>query len=230
MSSILKALKKLEDDNATRWPGEFKIDSEIVRSDNPPCLSPTVLLVTSLMLLAGGSGATFMYMKSDKTPGSSNPKSLSMPRQNPPQVSASDIKTEQLPEALVVVPAKQREIERIDTPKQHQPTMPTVKAPATIFKSVNSIMAAKSADMPLHQTNNSPPHPLPASIKAVPELRVNGIAFQAGGADRVAMINGEPFSNGAVINGATIEEIHENKVRFSYNGELFEIQLGQSNR
>lgn len=230
MSSILKALKKLEDDNTTRWPGEYKIDTEIVRSDNPSRLSPAVLLVTSLLLLAGGSGVTFMYMKKDTAPEFSQPKSLSIPRQNLPHVSASDIKTERLPEALVVVPAKQQKAEKADTPKQRQPSVLTAAAPAAISKPVKSFVAPKPAGMPLTPPQKSTPLPLSAPIKAVPALRVNGIAFQGGGADSVAMINGEPFSSGAVINGAKIEGIHKNKVRFSYNGEVFEILLGQSNQ
>jgi general secretion pathway protein B len=230
MSSILKALKKLEDDTTTRWPGEYKIDTEIVRSDNPPRLSPAVLLVTSLLLLAGGSGVTFMYMKKDTAPEFSQPKSLSTPRQNPPHVSASDIKTERLPEALEVVPAKQQNAEKADTPKQRQPPALTATTPATVSKPVKSFVVSKPAGVPLTAPQKSTPHQLSASTKSVPALRVNGIAFQGGGADSVAMINGEPFSSGAVINGAKIEEIHKNKVRFSYNGEVFEILLGQSNQ
>jgi general secretion pathway protein B len=226
MSSVLKALKKLENDNATRWPGEHKIDAEIVRTVNPPRLSPAVLLVTSLLLLAGGSGVTFLYMKKDAAPESSHPKSLSAPKQNPPHVSASEIKTEQLPEALVVVPAKQQKTEKVAAPKLHQPPMPTVKSPP--HNPAKSVAASKPAVVsPLH-TRTSPPHSLPASTIAVPALRVNGIAFQ--GANSVAMINGEPFSSGAIINGAKIEEIQKDKVRFSYNGEIIEIPLGQSNR
>jgi general secretion pathway protein B len=131
-----------------------------------------------------------------------------------------------------VVPAKQQKAVSVDTTKQYQPSMSAEKAPATVFKPVKPFVSSKSADLhlPPPRAQESPSHPLPASIKAVPALRVNGIAFQGGGADSVAMINGEPFSSGAVINGAKIEEILKNKVRFSCNGELFEILLGQSNR
>lgn len=230
MSSILKALKKLEVDNTTRWPGEYKINTEIVRSDTHSRLSPAVLLVTSVLLLAGGSAATFMYMNKDRTPEPSLPKPVSIQKQNPPHVSSSNIKTERLPEAQAVVPAKQLKAEKADIPRQRQPSVPTVTAPATNSRTVKSFVASKPADVPSPGTKKSTPHPLPAPNKAVPALRVNGIAFQDGGADSVAMINGEPFSSGAVVNGAKIEEIHKNKVRFSYNGEQFEIQLGQSNQ
>lgn len=223
MSSILKALKKLEDDNATRRPAEFNIDAEIVRSGNPPRLSPTLLLITSLLLLAGGSGVTYMYMKNDRTPASSPPKPHLMTRQDYSQFSASDIKSEQLPEAPVVVPAKQQNIAKTNhIPKQRQSS---VIVPVDILKPAKSLVASKPTP-----EKGSLPHPLPAAaIKNVPALRVNGIAFQEGGADSVAMINGEPFSSGAVIDGVKIEEVLKNKVRFSYNGEQFEILMGQSN-
>ena len=61
-------------------------------------------------------------------------------------------------------------------------------------------------------------------------LRVNGIAFQDDGAGTVAMLNGEPLSKGGIIAGVNVDEIYKNRVKFRYNGETFEILLGQSNR
>lgn len=226
MSSILKALKKLEDDKASRRPEELNIDSEILRSDNSPRYSSSGLLLASLLLLAGGSCATYMYMKQDKAPGHAKTESTVMTSQNKSlALSASDIKTEQLPAALVVVPANQQKTARKETPGLHQPTEPT--------KTVFAVAALKSAKSDLTSNAAAPKShlpPLSASVKEVPVLRVNGIAFQDGGADSVAMINGSPATSGSVIDGVKIEVIYKNRVRFSYNGDNFEIQLGQSNR
>jgi type II secretory pathway component PulC len=130
---------------------------------------------------------------------------------------------------VVVVPAKQQKTADLGTSKLHQPPMPFITAPATAPpKSVKPFVASKPADMA--KTSIATPPQISASVKAVPALRVNGIAFQDGGADSVAMINGVPVSSGSVIDGVKIEEIHKSKVIFSHNGERFEIPLGQSNR
>lgn len=236
MSSILKALKKLEDDKASRRPDELKIDREILRTDNFSRFSTTGILFTSLLLLAGGSGVTYMYMKRDKPPELMSQKSTATYRQNKPSVtSAPDIRTEQLPEAVVVVPVSQRKTAKPETPKPetsklNQASTPAMSAPAVAAqKSSRPAVASKPVEQ---EKASSLPHTIPpsASIKTVPALRVNGIAFQDGDVESVAMINGVPVSNGGVIEGVKIEEIHKNRVKFSYNGEKFEIPLGQSNR
>ncbi|MEI6206872.1 MAG: general secretion pathway protein GspB [Desulfuromonadales bacterium] len=225
MSSILKALKKLENDKAARRQDALKIDAEILRPDNSPRLSPAGILVICLLLVAGGSGATYMYMRRDKAPDVTQVGAGAvMSRQNPPPVSAvPDIKTERLP-ADRVVPAAQTKPVKAETPKPGKPPAPASTPPAAIARPVAAPKRAEQSKPPL-----SPP-PLSASVKTVPALRVNGIAFQHGSADSVAMINGVPVSSGSEIEGVKIEEIHKNRVEFSYNGEKFEIQLGQSNR
>lgn len=221
MSSILKALKKLEDDKATRHPGELRIDAEILRTDSHSRFSSSGLLVTSLFLVALGSGATYMYMKRNFIPeqASQNLRTLPLPLQNTSPVSRpSQIIPEQLPPEIVITPAQQHIIPR----GEHQK-----RGSSSSQKTEASVMVPKAA-APLTVT----PSPLPAasSVKQVPALRVNGIAFQEGSSGSVAMINGEPLSNGSVVGGVKVEEIFKNKVKFSYNGDTFEILLGQSNR
>jgi hypothetical protein len=63
-----------------------------------------------------------------------------------------------------------------------------------------------------------------------PAIKVNGIAFQDGGSDSVAVVNGISVSNGSVIEGARIEEIQRDRVRFSFGSEKFEVMLGKTNR
>ena len=75
-----------------------------------------------------------------------------------------------------------------------------------------------------------PPLPAPSRAKTVPTLRVNGIAYQNGSADSMAVINGVPVLTGATIEGVTVEEVQKDRVLFQYNGEKFGIPLGQSNR
>jgi type II secretory pathway component PulC len=69
---------------------------------------------------------------------------------------------------------------------------------------------------------------VPLVPPARPVLKVDGIAFQDG-AESVAVINGVTVSNGSVIEGARVEEIQKDRVRFSRGGERFEIILDKSN-
>ncbi len=64
----------------------------------------------------------------------------------------------------------------------------------------------------------------------MPHLTVNGIAYQEGGSDNLAVINGITVSNGAVIEGVKVEDIQKDRVQFSHDGEKFEIILNKSNR
>jgi type II secretory pathway component PulC len=80
-----------------------------------------------------------------------------------------------------------------------------------------------------------PPEPKPVTSSAPPaitkpvSLKVEGIAFQDGGTDGVAVVNGVTVSKGSVIEGARIEEIQKDRVKFSRGGEKFEIILDKTN-
>lgn len=227
MSSILKALKKLEDDRSARRPDELKIDSEILRSDSSPRFTSTGAVLTALLLLAAGSGATYMFMARDKIPGSAEQKSpLKSNPYKAPESNSTAIKTEQLPPAVIVVPARHNNNASTTEAKERPHSPATTVAPASANKrpaktvlNSNSAVPSKTLDSSLQ---TSP-------VRAVPQLRVNGIAIENGGTENVAMINGVPVVNGAIIEGVKVEEILKNRVRFSYKGEKFEIPLGQSN-
>ncbi len=223
MSSILKALKKAEDDKATRRPDELRIDAEILRTEHHSRFSSSGMLLISLLLIAFGAGGTFLYMKRDKTPEQANLNVNTVSNQKQPSVStAPKISTEQLPPAVEVVPAYQRLTPAVESAHKRPPSSQAKRA-AVIARHPDVV------SQPVVKPQS--PYPLPApSVKTVPALRVNGIALQDGVTESVAMINGEPITRGAIINGVTVEEIYKNRVRFNYNGELFDILLGQSNR
>jgi general secretion pathway protein B len=61
----------------------------------------------------------------------------------------------------------------------------------------------------------------------MPNLKVTGIAWQKDSASRLAVINGSAVSQGASIDGAKVEEILPDRVRFSVGQRNFEISLGK---
>ena len=74
------------------------------------------------------------------------------------------------------------------------------------------------------------PAPSAAQPRAVPALRVSGIAWQKDSASRLAIVNGQPVGLGVDVGGATVDEIFPDRVRFTYRGEKIEVGLGRSSK
>jgi general secretion pathway protein B len=235
MSSILKALKKLEDEKAAHLPDTLKIDSDILRGANSRCHSTTVLVLAALLLFTGGSIATYLYMKKDSSPVvEAAKKPMNVPNKSVqptlPVPVATEIKTEELPKAVEIVPAQNSKITRVVTPKRKKHIVSVKSAPDITPQLHDQPKHDQQKDIPIVTPVQSPAPPRTVPLLTVPLLRVNGIAHQGGSADSVAVINGVPVSDGAMIEGVKVEAIQKNRVRFSYKGETFEIPLGQSNR
>lgn len=227
MSSILKALKKLEDERGASRPDTLKIDSDILRSENSQRYSTTGVVLTALLLFACGSVATYMFMKQDTLPVKLN-NIVSEQIQSPSKSqtpAATDVKTENLPENVEIVPARRSDSVKATVSK------PQKKAVASVPEQSRTLQLNSDIKHTDHKKirNETTVQPQIAS-KTVPLLRVNGIAFQEGVSDSVAVVNGIPVSDGSVIEGVKVEVIQKNRVRFNYNGDTFEIQLGKSNR
>lgn len=235
MSSILKALKKLEDEKAAHQPDSLKIDSDILRGESSRRHSTTGLILAALLLFTGGSIATYLYMKKDpsptvvssETPAEAPAKVESRAQRVTSAPNATYIKTEQLPESIEVVPARRSQA-TVPAPKQKKQSGPAKPVPVVTRPSVDKTVQQQRKNVPLGAL--TAPLAVPQVVRTIPLLRVNGIAHQGGTADNVAVINGVPVSDGAVIEGVKVEEIQKDRVRFSYKGETFEIALGKSNR
>lgn len=224
MSSILKALKKVEADNASRRPDELRIDSEILRTENHSRFSSTAILLASLLFMAFGAGGTYLYMKRGKAPEHTGSTAGVVTVQKPLPTSAPpETPAEQLPPAIVVVPAKQQlsperaKGEQTPASRQMKSIPDVARQPAAVTR-------------PASDQQRGTLLPAPANSSAVPQIRVNGIAIQDDSSESVAMINGEPVLRGGIINGVTVEEIYKNRVKFNYNGTIFDVSLGQSNK
>lgn len=230
MSSILRALKKVEEDKSTLRPDELKIDAEILRTDSSPRSSSTVALLSSLLLLAGGSGATYLYMTRDSAVTTVSTQAVTTAKESRnPVVTAPpvQIETERVPPAIVVVPATQHEkVKKEVSTRPEKPGRVTNSATPPPKKAVKTAPAPPAAAPPAAAHSPS----AAAKVRSIPALRVNGIAFQNNSTDSMAIINGKPVATGGIIEGVTVEKILNDTVLFQLNGENFEIKLGQSNR
>ena len=232
MSSILKALKKLEDEKTIRKPDSLKIDAEILRGDASRLFSPMGTTLLAALIFVCGCGATYVLMKPDTKDiaGIKHPVSTVSPLKPPSSIS-------------VVVPvAEKSQLMNVksEAPKPNKviPARSELKfdiAPSSSVKSsrlLAKVQPIKQSEVkrpvaPTHPEQTPALHPVAAVI--LPSLKVNGIAFQNDSADRVAIVNGISVSSGSMIEGAKIEDIHKDRVRFSYGGETFDIGLGKSN-
>lgn len=221
MSSILKALKKVENDRATRQPDALKIDSDILRPDTPSGHSTAGIIAAAFLLIAGGAATTYLFTGRTVSP-EKKAATAQFPASAPqlPAQPSAKIPLETLPPAILVVPAQSSRSERMPphTPKTSK------RAQAGRDTSANRQRSA------VHSTSATPAATAVPETAPRPALRVNGIAWQNSSADSMAIINGTAVSNGKVIEGVEVEEIQKDRVRFNYRGEKFEIPLGQSNR
>jgi general secretion pathway protein B len=87
----------------------------------------------------------------------------------------------------------------------------------------------KQKNLQLSGNNSSGTLPQPASIP-LPSLRVSGIAWDRGGSERFAVVNGTSVSEGMKVGGAVVERIFEDKVRFSFENRTFDVAVGNEMR
>lgn len=238
MSSILKALKKLEDEKTSRFPDSLNIDSDILKSSHESRkMSPLAALLLLLLMFGGGAGAAYFIMKGNaKQPVTAAPQPITVVTATPSSPVAPQAAKPAAPSAAKPAVAKP-----VAAPVQKKPSAVTAqkalpKKAATVAAkppgakpSPARSTAQRSSDKALPAADTGSRSELPASA-AVPTLRVNGIAFQNNSADSMAIINGIPVSNGSTVEGATVEEIKRDRVVFQRSGEKFEVKLGQANR
>jgi general secretion pathway protein B len=206
MSSILDALKKLEDEKqkeSRRLNSDVSINQAILNDGRPGsnASGSSRIAITIAIMLAGGGLAVWMFSehKADKA------------IQHP--VTAQ-------PETRTVVAPP-------------SPTLPVLQKNSHNDVSVNKQAAAKVVKSDMSRSAALPPQQPAVQEVAVqespkrPVLRVMGIAYHDSGTNSVAIVNGTPVSVGAQIDGAKVEEILKDKVRFSYGAERFDVMLAR---
>ena len=227
MSSILKALKKLEHERSGRFPDSLKIDSDILRgTDSSRSVSTFTLVLLFLLVFGGGAAVALFFMKETKELTTTKPQPVITARSIPSPVSAPVISPETLPAEIVVVPARKEPSGEASRKQQQKRALAGNSADSIVKKPTRA--AVSGIPNKPEEATEAVKRKLPAAN--IPTLRVNGIAFQNSSADSMAIVNGTPVSSGSTIDGITVVEVQKDRVLFQRNGEKFEIQLGQSNR
>jgi general secretion pathway protein B len=230
MSSILNALKRLEHEKASRKPDSFNIDAEILKSSSSRRTSSVGVIFAACAVFACGSFAAYLYLKNTMPPASVISTS---PAPKHEIRAETKIVTEIPSEQPVILPSDQNNMAQ---PKVAAPvtvkTMPPLQPTVQLHQS-QAVKSAETIPQSLKQTVD--PKPLPSSTPSVnppakpTALKLDGIAFQDGGVDSLAVINGTTVSKGSMIEGAKVEEVLKDRVRFSRGVDKFEIILDKTN-
>lgn len=232
MSSILKALKKLEHEKVVRKPDSFRIDSEILRARSPRrFISPSGASLAAIALFLCGSGITYLSMRRHDVPVAFQP--AQSPRMEvkaapttvvirPPKTENSS--TNRIPQQHAIMPHKNSRQERIGVPTTYlsETIAPRQSLPEKAPVSVPPVSVSNIVRPEL-----TSPSPLTGAVTtAAPALiKVDGIAFQGGSANSAAVVNGTVVSKNSMIGGVKVEEIQKDRVRFSRGADKFEILL-----
>ena len=226
MSSILKALKKLEQEKVAPAHDSLEIDVEILRNSNNTIhnLRFSFLrgILPATLFFICGSAATYIYL---------NTLDQATIKQQVPYLAeieksiAAEVPAVSVPQVEAGVDIEKEPLYAVKLPLKKSLAKPENEK---LKKTVLPDAPDKSATTNLDQ--GYPQKQLPSVVENVPLLQVNGIAFQPEGSDSVAIVNDNNVTGGSSINGATVEEILKDRVRFDYQGEKIEVLLGRSNQ
>jgi general secretion pathway protein B len=203
MSSILKALKKVEAEKVSRSDAPVDIARDILRQSGRGSGTGFRLLLLTFFALVAAAGVIVLLLSGigEKTedplraaspagediinPGVEDLQAASAARDNTPQSSAT---------------------ENLLSDKDLRPE------PSVIFEDYRPAPDAARSK--------------PIALDNIPDLIVTGIAYQQDREGRLAVVNELPVMEGTLIEGARIEEILEDRVRFVKDGRTFEVGLG----
>ena len=221
MSSILKALQRLEQEKVAHQPGTLQVDREILTGERTRTRTP-LLLAGGLALFVCGSGLTYYFVTQSvahRTPAA-KPADVAQPLIQPAaRVSPAPSTPVECPAPPSAPVIKEAVVKKVTAPL---PAKPAAVAPQPAVRAV-----AKKAEQPISRPEK-PSAKEKAPATGGQQLQVSGIAFREGMDDNMAVVNGAALSVGAVVEGARIEQIMKDRVLFSRNGSQFTIVMGSS--
>jgi general secretion pathway protein B len=207
MSLILDALKKLEQEKATRRARQVEIRPALTGRKNAPSSAPwrlPALIAGAVILAVVVTMVVMERFSSQNIPAVPAPVRQESPRPMEPSSAVTN------PSPVTTVP-----VQSPLTVPASPPAPPQILSPVT---------APPSSPQRPGTVVPEPTGPAPA------DLKVTGIAWQDERPARRAVVNGALAGEGAVVSGARVVEIRQDQVRFSRDGQTFSVQITSSNR
>lgn len=230
MSSILKALKKLEEEKRRQSSGEIDLSREILHDKSRRKRElgrPMSAALVTIVLLLGLIAALLLKRPAAPTPPRAMEEQVAPPlhsvTRGEPQPAGAETPAAAVGQEVVRLqrPAA-AERAALPSPRPGRPELPGDEATAP--------------PAPLRQTPQAPPRTEearrqgPGGEGGESPFVVTGIAWNKDSADRLAVVNGQPLTTGSVIGKAIVEEILPDRVRFSQEGKTFEAPFGKSGK
>lgn len=235
MSSILKALKRLEEQKAVRrdpdhdmeWVGPAGTGRPVGRRRWP---IPLALAAVALVSIAS------TYWLTGRGGDRLSPATPAVERTAPPESGPSSSpvapSVPQVPVETLVRPsapqAQPPAVTRTE-PSGGTQEVPALEgdgdAPETTVPVRPEPRRAPRPAVPARQADPAPSRPAAVSL---PRLSVTGIAWQGEGQVQIAVVNGQSVTEGSTVEGARVERISPDRVSFSFRNRTFDVQLGES--
>jgi general secretion pathway protein B len=219
MSSILKALKKLEEEKAAARHDPVRIDAEILRTPPLQRISPMGIALAAALLFVCGGTVTYVYMSRVR------PARPLPPQETVPQSATREIETQHRPVRRGTV----AEWRPVASPTEGRRKSGHSSGALSRGQRAPSLPPAGESGWERAPTEKSVQVGHATTTSPAPTFRVDGIAFQDG-ADGVAVVNGVPVSRGSSVEGARVDEVQRDRVLFSRGGKKIEVFMGRSNR
>lgn len=219
MSLILDALKKLDREKSSRRDGTANLAVEILRADPPRPARKMLRYVAAVSITAAATACvTYAVIAGLGILSESSPPAAV--NQQPAQQSASAVSPRD--------PVSNSTDEMRRAPAKIQGNAESKEsAVPTSGKKAGRDIITKEPDTAPEMIKKSAEATPRVSAAPLPSLKLSGIVWQEEPSERRAMINGRIATEGSIIEGVKVVEIHPTRVRFSHNGRSFEITLGQ---
>lgn len=233
MSSILKALKKLEAEKSLLdAKKEINVSREILKqsSENRNMVkwlwllgSSAAIIIIFLTFALIRKPAANIVETSRELPLAAQTAPVALPAQNQLVAPQPSTNTKNIP---ITSPATS-----ID-PAQKQ----ILQLPAQTNSGLTEIREVElpGTAVPLAEPQKIKPllkaAALPAPASSELTFTLSGIAWNKDSAERLAIINGQPTATGSTVNGVIVEEILQDRVKMSHNGRSFELSIGRPAR
>jgi len=220
MSLILDALKKLDREKSSRRNGTANIALEILRPDRPRS-GKRILLYGAAILFTAVIAAAITYAMMAQfgyLPKSSPPSPVDPPAPTQ-QFAVAPLPSTPVHDVLEksgLVPSKIQ--------SNAESKKPEISANE---KKTRRNVIPEEADIARGNIKKSAERVSKGPATDVPSLKLSGIIWHEEPKERRAMINGTIATEGSLVEGVKVVEIHPNRVRFSFNGKPFEVSMGK---
>jgi len=247
MSVILDALRKLDREKLSRRSGTANIAVDILRPDleRPRKKIPVTIATVSLTAIATAVITYVALFKFGLLPRSSQttPRNLPSPSQQVvpvpsepgfPSKSLPPEPIKPLPPNPQIAPAPPSPEPVYDARDEKSKTPLKIQSPdesksPTISvgdRKASQIGISEKTESSLGNTKKTAVVPT-ESVTTPPSLKLSAIVWYEEPSRRFAMINGMKATEGSVIEGVKVVEIHPTSVRFLHKDQYFEIPMSK---